>query len=110
MESGFNAMGKPVPIRRLVNGLAFALSVIDDKYFDHRKFVEDIADALRMDLPNEAMEIASMKLDTTGCYMLLSYLLTGEEPANLCNQCITNNCKHQCSNIGCKNAYEEIMI
>ena len=76
LKSGFAAMGYMVPNFRRANANTqlknFGLDA-EDRFF----IIQKASDMIFRDDPHRALEALSEKIDVTGSYMILSYLLTG---------------------------------
>lgn len=78
-ESGFNAMGNPIPNFRKQNAYTICREVIGLDADTAWSLVEGMSNSLERDMPYEAMKHAEDKVDITGSYRIMAYLLTGEE-------------------------------
>lgn len=76
--SGFNAMGKPVPMFRRQAALDHckAMGLTDTQ--DAWACVGRMSEALERDEPYKAMEAGMVYLDLTGTYRLMAVLLSAE--------------------------------
>lgn len=79
-DSGFAAMGKPVPFYRQQVGYEHckAMGLDSESAFSA---VRVMSEQLQRDKPAEAMESALKYLDVTGVYRLMAVLLAAEKPA-----------------------------
>jgi len=75
---GMAAMGRPVPAFRKQAGYEAAkdMGLGTEAAFS---VVASMSECLERDLPYEAMAAGMKRLDLTGTYRLMAYLLTGEE-------------------------------
>lgn len=80
-ETGFNAIGKPVPFFRQEAGYCLARSLGLSTEESHT-LVRSMAEKLEKDKPFEAQEIAMKYVDLTGYYRIVSVLLTHEGAYN----------------------------
>lgn len=83
-KSEFEALGLPVPFFRRSNGIKH----LRDMGFTDREQMDSIVGkmsaAIERDDSHEALEVAMrLGVDATGCYRMLSVLLTGEPPAEV---------------------------
>lgn len=79
-DSGFAAMGKPVPFYRQQAGYEHckAMGLDSESAFSA---VRVMSEQLQRDKPAEAMESGLTYLDVTGVYRLMAVLLSAEKPA-----------------------------
>lgn len=80
--SGFDAMGKPVPLHRRTDALADCMRMGVTDIEDAWACVGGMAEQLERDQPYEAMAVGTRYLDLTGTYRLMAVLLTGDNPEN----------------------------
>lgn len=77
-DSGFDAMGKPIPLHRRTAGLqhcaAMGLTDVELAW----SCVGRMSEQLERDKPYEAMAAGMEYLDLTGTYRLMAVLLTAE--------------------------------
>lgn len=78
MYSEFNAMGKPIPQYRKDAAINYMSSVVVDLKFNPKYFVESACIYLENDEPDGAMQLLQTRIDLTGSYIMLAFLLTGE--------------------------------
>jgi hypothetical protein len=78
MESGFDAMGKPIPAFRKEAAYQQAKEMGVDSADDRMSLVNSVSEHLERDHPYEAQAAAMQYLDLTGAYRLMAVLLTGE--------------------------------
>lgn len=81
-DSGFAAMGKPVPLYRQQEGYRHCKQMGLDSEAAWSA-VRAMSDSVARDEPLDAMDKAYRYLDVTGCYRLLAVLLTAENPAEM---------------------------
>lgn len=75
-ESGFNAMGKPIPFTR--KQAAYDAAVAIGVKAEHRfPLINGVAEQLERDKPYEAMRLGMKYVDITGYYRIMAHLLTG---------------------------------
>lgn len=75
--SGFDAVGKPIPMERRSNALRHVREMCPGITTESAtKLVGEVTDALERDQPYEAQECAMEWLDLTGTYRLMAALLT----------------------------------
>lgn len=79
-NSGFDAMGKPVPLHRKTAGLEHCRQMGLTDTEDAWNCVGAMSEKLARDQPYEAMAEGMKYLDLTGTYRLMAVLLTAEEP------------------------------
>ena len=79
-NSGFDAMGKPVPIHRRTAALHCCREIGLTDAEDTWTCVSQMAAQLERDEPYEAMAAGMRYFDLTGTYRLMAVLLTAEEP------------------------------
>lgn len=72
-ETGFAAMGKPVPYNRRQAAYDAARSMGLDEPFT---MIEGMCEALKHDRPYEAIQVAMEYVDLIGAYRLVAHLLT----------------------------------
>ena len=72
-ETGFSAMGKPVPFSRRQAAYDAARSMGVMEPFS---LIDGMSEQLRRDKPFEAMSLARKHVDLTGAYRLMAHLLT----------------------------------
>ena len=76
MESGFNAMGQPVPATRKQAAYDCAKEMGIESPDERMSLVNAVAEHLERDKPFEAQQAALRHLDLTGAYRLMAVLLT----------------------------------
>jgi hypothetical protein len=79
IDTGFNAMGKPIPFFRKEAAYKLAKEMGVEKVEDRFSLVNSVSVCLERDNPFEAQKVAMKHLDLTGAYRLMAYLLTAEE-------------------------------
>jgi hypothetical protein len=77
-DSGFAAMGKPIPFHRQQTGYEHCKEMGLDTEAAFSA-VRTMSEQLERDKPLQAMEAAKRYLDVTGCYRLMAVLLTAEK-------------------------------
>jgi hypothetical protein len=75
-ESGFNAMGKPIPAPRRQAAYDCAKGIGVEGPDERMSLVGAMADYLERDKPYEAQQVALKYVDLTGAYRLMAVLLT----------------------------------
>jgi hypothetical protein len=78
MESGFNAMGQPIPIFRKEAAYQLVTHFGVEPAEDRVSLVNSVSEHLERDHPYEAQAAAMRYLDLTAAYRLIAVLLTGE--------------------------------
>ena len=78
IESEFNAMGNPIPNFRKQNAYTMCREIIGLDTDTAWSLIEGMSNSLERDMPYEAMKHAENKVDLTGAYRVMAYLLTGE--------------------------------
>lgn len=78
--SGFENMGKPVPMFRREAANSMLKSIGIESADERFSCIQGMADALARDHPYEAMAAGMRYVDMTGTYMLLAVLLASPEP------------------------------
>jgi hypothetical protein len=76
METGFNAMGKPIPESRKQAAYDYAKAMGVESFEERAALVSSMADRLERDKPFEAQQEALKYVDITGAYRLMAVLLT----------------------------------
>lgn len=77
IDTGFDAMGKPIPPERLSNALDAVRAMAPDITTEEAMLlIGSTANALEEDQPYEALKHAGAFLDLTGSYRLMATLLT----------------------------------
>ena len=77
-DSGYGAMGKPIPLYRQQAGYEHCLSMGLTQQAAHT-VVSAVSEQLARDKPYEAMAAGMRHLDLTGTYRLFAVLLTARE-------------------------------
>jgi hypothetical protein len=75
-NSGFNAMGKPIPIERKKEAYKHLKAMGVEDTEECFRCIRLVADRLERDDPYGAMEQAMKYVDLTGTYRLMAVLLT----------------------------------
>ena len=75
-NSGFAAMGKPIPLYRCTAALDHCRAMGLTNTEEAMACVSGMAEALRRDEPYDAMAVGMRYLDLTGTYRLMAVLLT----------------------------------
>lgn len=78
-NSGFDAMGKPVPLHRRTAALHHCKQMGLNDVEDAWTCVGQMSEQLERDKPYEAMAVGMKYLDLIGTYRLMAVLLTAEE-------------------------------
>lgn len=76
METGFNAMGKPIPEHRKQAAYDCAKAIGVESADDRMALVGTMANYLERDRPYEAQQAALKHVDLTGAYRLMAVLLS----------------------------------
>jgi len=79
IDTGFGAMGKPVPFYRRQAAMDHARAMGVDKKMA-MEVAGKMAEALERDKPYEAMQAGTQVLDLTGTYRLMAVLCTAPKP------------------------------
>jgi hypothetical protein len=77
-DSGFDAMGKPMPLHRCTVALHHCRDMGLTNTEQAMACVSGMAAQLARDEPYEALAVGMRYLDITGCYRLIAVLLTAE--------------------------------
>jgi hypothetical protein len=80
LETGFNAMGKPIPEYRRRAAYDCAKEMGIDLPDERMALVGAVAERLERDRPYEAQQEALKHLDITGTYRLMATLLSAAPP------------------------------
>lgn len=79
IESGFNAMGKPIPIARRDHALGHLKAMSPNMSSDDAiSVIEQMSNHLARDEPYKAVQAGMKRFDLTGTYRLMAALLTDE--------------------------------
>lgn len=81
-DSGFDAVGKPVPAHRKHNAVAHCKDMGLTDMLRITALIGQVANKIERDEPYEAMRIGMRYLDLTGTYRLLAVLCTGDAPTH----------------------------
>lgn len=85
MDSGFNAIGKPIPLFRKEAAYQQVKEMGVTSPEDRMLLVNSVSEHLERDQPYEAQAAAMKYLDLTGAYRLVAVLLTVEPVAEGAN-------------------------
>lgn len=76
MQTGFDAMGKPIPMSRKQAAYECAKAMGIDSPDERMALVNSVAEYLERDKPFEAQQAAMKALDLTGSYRVIATLLS----------------------------------